>query len=72
MQSGKASLDRKGEGRKLRRARNVVKKWNAKQDSYATWMALPADIAGELDNEIQMKRWERAQALLVTAALLKD
>lgn len=58
MSATKASLDSKGEGRKLRRARNVVRKVEKSPDM--KW------------NAYLVRRYERAKVLLVTAALLKD
>lgn len=55
----------KGEGRKLRRARNVVKKWKSERGA----SSLGHVVAGEIHAEIHAQRYERACALILAERL---
>ena len=66
-----ASRSAKGEGKRIRRARNIVRRWEASR-----WNTKPAtygsESAGMVFQEIHAKRYERAVAILVRAALLGE
>lgn len=66
-----ASQLAQGEGRRIRRARNIVKRWQA-----GGWKTGPAHYATEsgtlMFSEVQAKRYERAVAILVRAALVGE
>lgn len=62
-----ASPISKGEGRKLRRARNMVKKWEA--DYVKFQPAVFKQEHWDIRNAIYAKRYERACALILAAKL---
>ncbi len=66
----KASQRSKGEGKRIRRARNIVKRWQALNGSEppfpGTWQHEHVAVL------VKQKRYERAVAVLVRAALLGE
>lgn len=66
-----SSYPAKGEGRALRRARNVVKRWNRAPGGWKDYLAMPGEERREFNDAERCARYERACALLVAAALRK-
>lgn len=61
-----ASPSPKGEGRKLRRARNVLRRWQARLDSGEPY---DSELNEHVRTEIEEGRFERACALILADKL---
>lgn len=64
-----ASRRAKGDGKRIRRARNYVKRWKDSGGSWNQYLNMPAPVQSELLDAIRFRRYQRAMAILVADTL---